>query len=177
MKVDTFQHLGQIRAKFGPGIFGKIAQKLLALAFYEAGFLDIVEREVQGADIDATDMAGKKYSFEVKTTDGESVPITRENIEALRDRTNDGYLPVIAALRIQMFEDWVFGNMPLGDLRPGPLSLSRLRAYRIKDIETSVYPAFEVVVNQHFSGVLAGCEHYLSQVLAQKRSELKQASG
>jgi hypothetical protein len=171
MKVDTFQHLGQIRAKFGPGIFGKIAQKLLALALHEAGFLDIVEREVQGADIDATDMAGKKYSFEVKTTDGESVPITRENIEALRDRTNDGYLPVIAALRIQMFEDWVFGHIPVGDLRPGPLLLSRLRAYRIKDMETAVCPAFEVVVNRHFGGVLGKGEYFLSQVLARERSQ------
>lgn len=177
MKVDTFQHLQQIRAKSGPGIFGKIAQKLLALALYEAGFLDIVEREVQGADIDATDVAGKKYALEVKTTDGDSVPITRENIEALKDRTNDGYLPVIAALRIQMFDDWVFANIPVGDLRPGPLPLSRLRAYRTKDIETSVCPAFEAVVSQHFGGVLARGGYYLSQVLAQKRSELKQASG
>lgn len=173
MKVDTFQHLQQIRAKFGPGIFGKIAQKLLALALYEAGFFDIVEREVQGADIDATNIMGKKYALEVKTTDGESIPISRENIEALKDRTKDGYLPVIAALRIQMFEDWVFANIPLGNLRPSSLPFSRLRAYRIKDIGTSVCPAFEVVVNQHFSGVLAGGEHYLSQVLAQKRSECK----
>ncbi|PIU56167.1 MAG: hypothetical protein COS87_02985 [Chloroflexi bacterium CG07_land_8_20_14_0_80_45_17] len=171
MKVGTFQHLQQIRAKFGPGIFGKIAQKLLALALYESGFFDIVEREVQGADIDATDIMGNKYTLEVKTTDGESIPISRENIEALKDRTKDGYLPVIAALRIQMFEDWVFANIPLGNLRPSSLPLSRLRAYRIKDIETSVCPAFEVVVNQHFIGVLAGGEHYLSQVLAQKRSE------
>jgi Holliday junction resolvase len=159
--------------KFGPGIFGKIAQKLLALALYEAGFLDIVEREVQGADIDATDAMGKKYTVEVKTTDGESIPISSENIEALKDRTKDGYVPVIAALRIQMFEDWVFANIPLGSLRPGPLPLGRLRAYRIKDVETYVCPAFEVVVNQHFNGVLAGGEHYLGQLLAQKRSEHK----
>lgn len=173
MKVDTFQHLQRIRVKFGPGIFGKIAQKLLALALYEAGFLDIVEREVQGADIDATDAMGKKYTLEVKTTDGESIPISSENIEALKDRTKDGYVPVIAALRIQMFEDWVFANIPLGSLRPGPLPLGRLRAYRIKDVETYVCPAFEVVVNQHFNGVLAGGEHYLGQLLAQKRSEHK----
>ncbi|MFO7773250.1 MAG: hypothetical protein R6V59_04840 [Dehalococcoidia bacterium] len=173
MKVDTYQRLKQIRAKFGPGIFGKIAQKLLALALYEAGFFDIVEREVQGADIDAANMMGKKYALEVKTTDGESIPISRENIEALKDRTKDGYLPVIAAVRIQMFEDWVFANIPLGNLRPGSLPLSRLRAYRIKDIETSVCPAFEVVVSQHFSGTLARGEEYLRQVLEQRRNERK----
>lgn len=169
MKVEAFQHLQQIRAKFGPGIFGKITQKLLALALYEAGFVDIVERDVQGADIDATDATGKKYALEVKTTDGESVPITAENIEALKDRTRDDYLPVIAALRVRMFENWVFANIPLGDLRPGSLPLARLRAYRIRDIETSVCPAFEVVLNEHSGGVLARGGYYLSQVLAQKR--------
>jgi hypothetical protein len=176
VKVNTFQHLQQIRAKFGPVRFGKIAQKLLALALNEAGFFDIVEREVQGVDIDATDRDGKKYTLEVKTTDGENIPISRENIEALKDRTKDGYLPVIAALRVQMFEDWIFASIPLGGLKPVSLPLSRLRAYRIKDLEASVCPRFEVVVNQHFSGVLAGGEHYLSQVLAQRRSEHKQGS-
>jgi len=128
---------------------------------------------VQGADIDAANIMKKKYAFEVKTTNGESIPISRENIEALKDRTKDGYLPVIAALRIQMFEDWVFASIPLANLRPGLLPLSRLRAYRIKDIETSVCPAFEVVASQHFSGVLARGEYYLSQVLAQRRNERK----
>jgi hypothetical protein len=173
MKVDTFRHLQLIRAKFGPGIFGKIAQKLLALALYEAGFDDIVEREVQGADIDATGAIGKKYTLEVKTTDGESIPISRENMEALRDRTKDGYVPVIAALRMQMFEDWVFADIPLGNLKPGSLPLSRLRAYRVKDIEASVCPAFEVVLNQHFGGVLAGGTHYLTRVLAERRSQYR----
>ena len=171
MKVNTFQHLQQIRAEFGPVRFGKIAQKLLALALDEAGFFDIVEREVQGVDIDATDRDGKKYTLEVKTTDGENIPISRENIEALKDRTKDGYLPVIAALRVQMFEDWIFANIPLGDLKPVSFPLSRLRAYRLQDLETSICPTFEAVMNQHFSNVLAGGEHYLSQVLAQRRSE------
>jgi Holliday junction resolvase len=171
MKVNTFQHLQQIRDKFGPGIFGKIAQKLLALAFREVGFSHIVERGVQGVDIDAANILGKKYALEVKTTDGENIPISRENIEALKDRTKDGYLPVIAALRVQMFEDWIFASIPLGDLKPVSLPLSRLRAYRLQDLETSICPTFEAVVNQHFSNVLAGGEHYLSQVLAQRRSQ------
>lgn len=173
MKVSTFQHLQQIRDKFGPGGFGKIAQKILALTLYDAGFQKIVVRGVQGADIDAVSREGKKYVFEVKTTDGESIFISRENIEALEQRARDGYLPVIAALRVQMFEDWVFANIPLGYLRPSSFPLSRLRAYRIKNLEGSICPTFEAVVNQHSSGVLTRGEHYLDEVLAQKRSEDK----
>ena len=74
MNTSTFQRLQQIRHKFGPGIFGKIAQKLLALTFYEAGFCHVVERGVQGVDIDAATEDAIRYTLEVKTTEGESVP-------------------------------------------------------------------------------------------------------
>jgi len=158
-----------MREKFGPSIFGKITQKLLALAFYDAGFSHVVERGVQGVDIDAANLEGRRYTLEVKTTDGQSVPISEENIEALKDRAKDGYVPVIAALRVRMFEDWVFANIPLSQLRPGSLLFSRLRAYRVGALETLVCPIFEVVVNQHSSSVLVGGERYLNDILARRR--------
>jgi Holliday junction resolvase len=169
MKATTFEHLKSIHDKFGPGIFGKIAQKLLALAFCDAGFSHIVERGVQGVDIDAANPEGMRYTLEVKTTEGESILISEENIEALKDRAKDGYVPLIAVLRVRMFEDWMFANVPLSDLRPGSLALSRLRAYRVRDLETLVRPIFEAVVNQHFGDVLARGERYLSEILAQRR--------
>jgi len=71
-----------------------------------------------------------------------------------------------------MFENWVFARIPLSDLRPGSLSISRLRAYRIKSLETLVCSIFEEVVNEHYSGVLERGEHYLDQVLDQKRGTI-----
>lgn len=173
MTVDTstFQRLQQIRDKFGPGIFGKIAQKLLALAFYESGFDHVVERGVQGVDIDAATRDATRYALEVKTTEGQRIPISRENIDALGDRVEDGYTPVVAVLRMQMFEDWVFAAIPLGRLQPGPLPLGILRPHRLRELEAAIRPNFERVVNQHFSGVLARGEHYLMEILAQKRAE------
>ena len=111
MRAGTFQQLKQIRGKFGAGIFGKIAQKLLALAFHEAGYPHVVERGVQGADIDVVSAKGDMYTLEAKTTDKQSVPISKENIDALEDRVKDGYTPVIAALRMQMFEDWILAHL------------------------------------------------------------------
>ena len=169
MKSRTFRELQRLREKYGPGIFGKIAQKLLALAFYDAGFHDFVERGVQGVDIDVANPTGEKYALEVKTTDTEAVPISEENIEALKDRARDGYLPLIAGLRMQLLEDWIIAKIPLDQLRPGSLLLSRLRAYRMRQLEESICPAFEAVVNEHFSSVLSGGEQYLIKVLDERR--------
>ena len=171
MRVTTFQRLQDIREKYRPGLFGKIAQKLLALAFYYVGYTHIVERGVQGVDIDAADGQGKKYTLEVKTTAGDSISMSQDNIDALHARARDGYVPIIAALRLRMFEQWLFASIPLDQIRPESIPLSRLRAYRIGDLEASVNPAFETVVNQHFNDVLARGEHHLIQILAQKSRE------
>lgn len=167
LDVVTFCCLRQIRGKFGPEVFGKITQKLLALAFCEAGF-HVVEREVQGVDIDAA-AGDKKYALEVKTAEGESIPISRENIGALQDRAKDGYTPLVAALRIQMFEDWMFAGIPLRRLQPGSIKFSQLRSYRTGELENLICPIFEQVVNQHSSSVLTKGERYLNEVLAQQR--------
>jgi len=172
MKVNTFQQLQQIHQKFGSRVFGKLAQKLLAITFIDVGSDHVVERSVQGVDVDAASLEGDNYTLEVKTTSGQNIPISRENIEALKDRAKDSYIPMIAALRVHMFENWVFAKIPLSDLRPGSIPISRLRAYRIKSLETKVCPTFEEVVNEHYSGVLEQGEHYLNRVLAQKRGTI-----
>ncbi|KKM05771.1 hypothetical protein LCGC14_1750720 [marine sediment metagenome] len=169
MKSDTFGRLQTLREKYGPGIFGKIAQRLLALAFYDADFNVVAERSVQGDDIAVANSVGEKYALEVKTTDKKAILISKGNIDALKERASDGYIPVIAALRIQLFEDWVVAKIPLNQLRPGTLPLSRLRAYRMKQLEGSLCPAFEAVVNEHFSDVLSGGERYLISVLDERR--------
>lgn len=171
MKVTTFQRLVRIRRKFGPGLFGKIAQKLLALAFYDAGFRHVVERGVQGVDVDAASSEGEKYTLEVKTTERDTISVSQENLDALRDRAKDGYVPLIAALRLQMLGDWLFAKIPATRLRPGSIPFARLRAYRIAELETLVCPSFETVVNQHFSSILGQGERYLADLLAQRRRE------
>ncbi len=170
MKTATFHQLRELRQKYGPGIFGKITQKLLAMAFFNAGFHQFTERGVQGADIDVASPAGEKYALEVKTTDGEAVPISKENIDALAGRSGDGYIPMIAALRIQVFEDWILADIPLSQLRPGVITLSRLRGYRVGRLEQRIRPAFEEVVNEHAAAVLSGGERYLIRLLDGKRA-------
>ncbi|MBI4329888.1 MAG: hypothetical protein HY673_01245 [Chloroflexi bacterium] len=170
MDTNTFQLLERIRDRFGPGIFGKIVQKQLALAFYEAGFKHIVERGVQGVDIDAATVE-TKYALEVKTTEARMVSLSEENISALKDRAKDGYTPLVAVLRMRMFEDWILGAVPLGRLEAGSLPLSHLRAYRLSKLEASICPIFVRVVNRHSKGALAEGEHYLMKILDNIRQD------
>ena len=53
MKTATYLRLCRLHAAHGPRIFGKVCQKLVALAFQEGGCSHVVERGVQGVDIDA----------------------------------------------------------------------------------------------------------------------------
>ena len=169
MKVNTFQNLQQIYTKYGPKLFGKIIQKLLAITFIDAGFKHVVERSVQGVDIDAAGLENDNYTLEVKTTYGQKITISEENIEALKARVPDDYIPIIAALRVHMFENWIFARIPISELRSGSIAISRLRAYRIESLEDLICPIFEKVVNEHYIGVLKQNEHYLDKILDQKR--------
>lgn len=165
MKIQTLNRLRQLRDKFRPGQFGKIAQKLLALSFREIGYTHIVERGVQGVDIDIREEGGKKFGLEVKTTDELSISLSADNIQALHDRAKDGYSCVVAVLRLAVFEKWILAKVPLAELSAGQIPIDSLRGYRMRDLENELTPAFERVVEQHFHETLSHGEHYLKEQL------------
>ena len=173
MKVQTLQKLRQLRKKYDSGPFGKIAQKLLALSFDEMGYTHIVERPSEGVDIDVAGEAGRKFAVEVKTTDGLSISLSPDNIQSLRERVRDGYLPVIAALRLAVFENWILAGVPLDELSTGQVLIDGLRAYRMSKVEQVLGPAFEQVVEKHFQGTLKGGQRYLKEQLQQTGIEVR----
>src|SRR5438045_6882388 len=68
MDPATFDNLQEIRRRH-PIEFGKICQILLAIACVRVGFRRVVERCVQGVDIDAGEHATfPNLAIEVKTT-------------------------------------------------------------------------------------------------------------
>lgn len=172
MNIQTLGRLRKLRDKFGSGPFGKIAQKLLALSFREIGFTHIVERSVEGVDIDIAGEAGE-FTLEVKTTDGSSISLSANNVEDLRKRARDDYLPVIAALQLAVFEKWILAQVPLDELSPGQMPIYRLRAYRMRDMENSLDPAFDRVVAKHFRGTLNNGQRYLSEQLKRTGIEVR----
>lgn len=161
MTIETFERLLQLRERYRLE-FGKLCQKLLALAFREAGYGIMVERGVQGVDID---VAGEheRYSIEVKTTDGEAVAFERKDANGLATRRQDGYQSVLAILQIKLFADWMFVNADR--LTPKQWPVEGLRARRLRDLEQRVTPRFDDVVATHAVGALDGGQTYLDTVI------------
>jgi Holliday junction resolvase len=149
MRLRTYEKLRALHRDFGCGVFGKIAQKLLALSFRVTGATHVVERGVQGVDIDVV-LDRARYAFEVKTTEGTEFQLDDGNLSALRDRAADGYSAGIAILHLAPGEDWQVAALPLKELRPGACSIDRFRNYRLAQIETSICSAFEEVVDEEF---------------------------
>jgi Holliday junction resolvase len=170
MKVETFVLLQKLQKKFGikgtpSGSFGKIVQKLLALSFHEMGFTNIVERGVQGVDIDITSESNQKFALEVKTTEKLSISLTPDNVQALRDRAHDGYQPIIAVLRLAPLENWILAKIPIDEIPTGEILIESLRRYRMEDLENQLCPKFDIVVRKHFNGVWKRGEQYLKEQL------------
>jgi len=170
MKLETLELLQRLQKKFGirgfpSGPFGKIVQKLLALSFYEVGATNIVERGVQGVDIDITLESNKKYALEVKTTEKVTFSLTPDNVQALHERIHDGYQPVIAVLRLAPFENWVFAKIPINEVSTGMILIDTLIPYKMKKLESELKPKFDVVVQKHFKDVWNKGEKYLIEEL------------
>jgi Holliday junction resolvase len=171
MKVETFYSLKKLQEKYGikgkpSGPFGKIIQKLLALSLFELGATNIVERSVQGADIDIT-LNGKKYTLEVKTTETLYITLSHENVQALLYRSYDGYQPIIAVLRLTVFTDWILALIPKDEIPTGQILIDNLNRYRMKDLEKQLSPIFDKVVIKHFKDIFKGGEQYLKEQLRQ----------
>lgn len=161
MTVETFERLVHLRDRYRLE-FGKLCQKLLALAFHEAGYEIMVERGVQGVDIDVASQR-ERYAVEVKTTEGEAVAFERKDADGLAARRQDGYQPVLAILQVKLFADWMFVNADR--LAPRQWPVEGLRARRLHALEQRVGPRFDDAVAAHAAGALDGGQAYLDAIL------------
>jgi hypothetical protein len=162
MRTPTYRLLSRLHHRHGAREFGKICQKLLALTYRLAGFAHVVERGVQGVDVDAGN-GRERYATEVKTTQKGSVPFQQKDADGLSGRATDGYIPLLGVFRLASLSGWYLARAEV--LRPGVLLIESLRPYRFKDLEQRLQPSFEEAVEGHFEGILAGSQAYLDRVL------------
>jgi len=171
MKTETYERLKSLHDKYGPQEFGKLCQKFLAITFQMAGYSRIVERGVQGVDIDAAGESGEKYAIEVKTTVTKSINFEQKDVEGLQKRKEDGYQPVLAVLRLDRFSDWIFARVD--EIKPGSLYIDSLRVYRLRELEGCTGPLFDEAIGNHFHRTMQEAQRYLDNFLRQKGVEVR----
>ena len=95
MKLEVHQRLSELSTAAGKE-YGKLVQKLLAIALLEAGAESLTDRSTQGIDLEAT-FRGKKRAIEVKTTESGAVSLGKKDLEGLAAREADGMRAYVAA--------------------------------------------------------------------------------
>lgn len=145
----------------GPREFGKIRQKLLALAFHGGGCGHVVERGFQGVDIDAA-WEQEKWTIEVKTTIGDRVFLAPKDVAGLASRRRDGYRPLLAVLRLSALSDRLIADAV--QLVAGCHDVELLRPYRQRVLEQRLRPLFDQALETHFDGALPRSQTYLDRV-------------
>jgi hypothetical protein len=159
-----------LHRRHGPRKFGIIYQKFVAIAYRTAGFPHVVERGVQGVDVDAANDLSTKYAIEVRTTSKDEVEFKRKDLDGLKSRSQDGYLPLLGVLRLRPLSDWWLAAAT--DLRVGRLCVESLRPYRCRALEEFIKPYLDHVVEEHFEEAVIHSPAYLDGILRQMGVEI-----
>jgi hypothetical protein len=171
LSTELYCSLKELHARHGAREFGKIVQKLLAIGFRLAGFDRVVERGVQGVDVDAVGDPGERYATEVKTTQKDAVPFATKDINGLAARQQDGYHPLLAVLRLAPLSELFLVHT--ATLRSGRLQIASLRPYRFHQLERRLQPCFAEAVLEHLEGALTGSQYYLDRILREHGIEVR----
>jgi Holliday junction resolvase len=152
MEAKVFETLRQVRDKHGPGEFGKIAQKLLAIAFCRLSF-EVKERSVQDVDIEAV-KDNLKYWLEVKTTDKDEVIIGEKDARGLkRCEQLHGGITSYAVLKIGLMADWIIASS--NNIKAGAVRIGRLSLRKILPLQDEVNKVFPDIVKEFGNRILS----------------------
>lgn len=170
MDFALLDALRQIQEKW-PKVSGKIIEKLLAVSFGpKRGGYAVESKSIEGVDIGLVG-PNQKYAVEVKTTSGRYVTVQDKDINGLSEKAKkDGYIPCVAALRIDLLEDWVIARADR--LLPGEYTPKRLALDSIPELEAIAILHFERTVLELAERVLSppggSPLNYLADILAKE---------
>ena len=164
MKPQTYARLTELREKTDKE-YGKLVQKLLAVALLETGVESLVERSTQGIDLDVM-IAGRRYGFEVKTSESDTIRLAAKDLAGLQRQLADGAEAYLAILGNSRLDEWIFVRYHPDEIQSGKnLSCFSLRPYRNHDLERRVCAAFERAVEQHATCAIYDRQPGLDRVL------------
>jgi len=129
--------------------YGKLVQKLLAIAFLEAGAEAVTDRCTQGIDLELT-WRGRRRALEVKTCAGGTLRLGAKDLAGLAAREEGGATAYVAVLGGRLLDEWIIARFHRGELAPGELySITRLRPYREAELEAAVAAKFDDALHEH----------------------------
>ncbi len=164
MKHDTHAKLARLRAEVGRE-YGKLVQKLLAVAFLETEVHKLVERSTQGIDLEMA-IAGERCVFEVKTSESDSVRLTPKDLEGLDRLVEDGARVYLAVLTNAPFEEWILARYVPDEFPTGKdLTSFPFRAHRDQELEQRILTAFDRVVDRDVHTAITRRQGGLDEVL------------
>jgi Holliday junction resolvase len=165
MKLEVHQRLSDLSAA-AEKEYGKLVQKLLAIALLEAGAEGLTDRSTQGIDLEAT-IRGKRRAIEVKTTESGAISLGKKDLEGLAAKEADGARAYVAVLGNRFLDEWTFARFHKGELQPSQsYSITQLRPYRDRELERAVAKPFADAVLAHADAAARGGQHALDLVLA-----------
>jgi len=165
MKPQIRRQLDELSQRTGKE-YGKLVQKLLAIAFLESGAEHLVESSIQGIDLQVR-LAGIDHAFEVKTSEGADITLGKKDLEGMTGHTRQGHAVYVATLTSGLFTNWIFARFHPGELPPAKkLSAFQLRPYRCRDLEARITAAFDSAVEHHAELAITDGQRGLDQVLS-----------
>jgi hypothetical protein len=165
VRLETYRRLQDLAEQSGQE-FGKLVQKLLAVAFCESGAIRVTDRSTQGIDLEVVLPDGRSLAFEVKTTLAGEVAFGQKDVKGLEARAAQGLTPYFAVLGARLVDDWVLARFYPGEIQPERgYSPTRLRPYRDTGLEALVGSRFEDVVGRHARTAIEGGQSALDAVL------------
>jgi hypothetical protein len=149
MKHEVYRRLSEL-SEASDKEYGKLVQKLLAIAFCKAGAIRLIERSIQGIDLEITLPDERQIAVEVKTAQDQTVKFGKKDLDGLASQIEAGLEPYFAVLGSDLLDEWILARYHVGEIRPNQqYRLTQLRAYRDTELENQIREHFEEAVVEY----------------------------
>ena len=169
MKYEAWKMLRTLRECQGAE-YGKLVQKLLALAILEAGANRLTERAVQGIDIEVH-LDARRLALEVKTAEASSISVGKKDIDGLRARREEGFETLLGVLAGRLTDEWMFLPIPGTDLQVNAATnVVFLRPFADKGLQRYVEEPFVASLDRYGSLACDGGQTALNEILQRQKN-------
>jgi len=146
MKTKVYSQLEKLWEKHGAHEFGKICQIMLGFCLIQLKFRILIFQLSGRPDIVAK-RRNENFAFEVKTQSSSNATIKPEDLEGVKEYTENSILAVLSYPDLDCY--WVLARAD--NIKAGKLPISFLKQHSIPLLEEEVNRIFPKVLEDYFS--------------------------